>query len=1543
MTVQGVDPDTLEVIVEETGGKSKARLWGRQRISPEINPVIYPDRGSLVRAETLPDMQPDAPADVDAPFAAAPTGVGEPVDLQKSLDEALAALGMPSGSVRIQNATAPRGAGLHSGARAGRFDVVLVDPVHVRRQLASGLDLQRAMEEEVLHNLDGAAMFHAWQEAGAKGTFRGWFDQQYRQVAEGMTAFERREAQRLYGDKFRDDVQMAMEYVRMLLQGRIGRGATESGYKRGTGSALDRVLRWLRDFYGNLTGKLAASRGVRERVKAVEQLDKASIDTAAKAEAVADTGAAAPEPEAKGPFYVFRGGEPFAMARSREVAEHLFWEIQNNKGGQVSLHGAKPDGSPGGRLPDPPQSAWLGDLTGAAAPGQDDFLTRLFNSGLAVPVKRGNEQRTTAPSGATGSPEQDVGMAVEGGSREGGVAAGDEAAPDAPAAEGTGQEGGSRSQREFEGLSKFVGDAGTGAPGGSGRGELLEPQTRTEVELTEAFQQKLWDRTYSYLHAQGRTLSAAQRDEAHTFIFSRLFNVARDFIGDGGTEARFGTARIIAQRFNNYLEWTNAQKREGGKETVALNAPAAGMEEGEGSTDEVIADQANPLSERNAVLRASFYRAIERLDRQDREIMDAWLDGLASGSRGWEVAMADRLGVSKARVTQLKAEAGAKFARAWSEETGGKEWERSEDERFLTSAAGPGLPLSPVGGRPRELSVPARLLRAVTPNRWGMVGYLQQAATTADTPAKGSALRGLANRVIEYFDRKADNTAQTTSFYYRWREKHDGKARVQALGEWSQWVRTAQARDAGVQPAAQWQAAEAYAQTVSPAAQELIAWTKKMGVDMGREMTRLGVQVQMPNGQWRSFQNLGEQEFPRRLSREVEDILRDPDAASNSPAYQQLLAEMVANDPKRFPDAQAADAWLKETAKSAATNGAFYAGAERARGTKLPDRFYDYTIDGFIQHLESWSGRMAQIHAFGQQRTAELPPAFERAQNSTADDALKSRLAEFWADISDHRIRSTAEKLLLGVLLPLASIRYLTSVMTSVRNLAGGLQNTAENLGYWRTLAAGTKGVADAAVAAGRTLRSASKGDFILHEPKLVQDGADAGTVQRSLYLASVFDQDPNSRLLGALGSTVLRPYQLIEQWNRGVNTAAAMAWLKDAQVRLQTQPASGWSMKAKAQLQRWGFKGGDLADLLAGNPETVRRFLRTAVGEKQYSYNATQTPLIFNSAWGRFLLQFQKWGAQRQRDLHRNVLLPALVGEQVDGRRVRDVMPLLRFIGGTFGQTALVAAFAALVFGRERKDQTWDEVYRAASEDEQAAVNLALGRIVRDITATGGAGILGDHARGFLDAVSRGRNKQLVNPPGLTLASDVMQLVRNQVERGGDAAAFGRDLWDTLVGPTPLPREVQDAALTSVLADTDAGRLKEARNDVGVVRALARRWLKETGAEDRSGGKQPKSPNSELYDQVNEALLIGDVTAAAALRDQFLHDPERKGNVPDKLAALKASVKRRAPLITGGQMGADDEQRFIEWARNRRPDVADRAERLRMRYRQAAQAAGVW
>lgn len=183
--------------------------------------------------------------------------------MQKSLRSALSKAKKRLGSLvnlkRIVATELSGGAGAASAARRGRradLETILIDPARLAERMKRGnFDLSKVLEEELLHNLDGKAIRHLYNQKRKRGelssevSFRQFFEDHHQQIADQMTGDEQAAARKFYGEDFRDPVHMAQEFIRQLLQKRHTKVITEEAM----GNPLIRaIIRAIHYAYGKV-------------------------------------------------------------------------------------------------------------------------------------------------------------------------------------------------------------------------------------------------------------------------------------------------------------------------------------------------------------------------------------------------------------------------------------------------------------------------------------------------------------------------------------------------------------------------------------------------------------------------------------------------------------------------------------------------------------------------------------------------------------------------------------------------------------------------------------------------------------------------------------------------------------------------------------------------------------------------------------------------------------------------------------------------------------------------------------------------------------------------------------------------------------------------------------------------------------------------------------------------------------------------------------------------------------------------------------------
>jgi hypothetical protein len=856
----------------------------------------------------------------------------------------------------------------------------------------------------------------------------------------------------------------------------------------------------------------------------------------------------------------------------------------------------------------------------------------------------------------------------------------------------------------------------------------------------------------------------------------------------------------------------------------------------------------------------------------------------------------------------------------------------------------------------RDIGNLRKVLRMFGPGDWGAVGYIREVARTVPGTRAEAVLNELANRILLNVDgqRKLEGRwlAPMYSVLNRITDPSEYKL---AKDDYERFTSAAQAGQHGAALRHSFDhAMKTLYPTLGKNARDLIDAWQQVSVEMGAEKTRLGVHVMRfggPNGhEWVPFTDLGEMYHPKVLLREHDDTLSDIDGSTH---FRAIENDLMMHNPTKFPHRQSVQQYFENEGNVLGlhSRGEFYAGVDIARGDLFPPQYYDYSLETALKTIPAQAKRIAEINAFGQDRGGKVDTIWKRAlvegtyQRRTSEHGIETggltetlnHIREAVLEIPNHQWGDWAIKLGSKV----AALRFLTSFMTGLRNVAGSNMQIAEQFGFTAAFRSNAIGFADAM----RALKDSYKGKRWI-EPRMVEYAAAVGALQRGLYASTIHDLDlRNPGKIEKIAQKLHQPNSLLEMWNRGINVAASTIWLQQARRSFQTDPTGRAYRKAAATMQRWGFNAADRNILMThANGEVFNRFLRQAVEEKQYSYKAHQKPIMFSSPIMRLLLQFQSWGAQRQRDIARNVLRPLFVGEVVDGQRIRDPLPMLRMVIGTLATASAVAGVKQYLFGREDRRAEWAEIMRTMDDDQLHAFSMGLSKFIYDMTATGQTGLIPDHLRAVFDSLGRGRDKSTLSPPAISSFNDAKDLVEVTFERGmpPDPMAFLRDFRDIMIYRQPLLKEAVDAARHTVLSGADTGTLYANQQTVGKIRSLIRRYNEETGAEGtqyRRSGSGEKGPNSQLFDNVTEALLIGDAAMAGDIINKATGDRTDK----KLLANISRAITMRQPIAGQHQMNAKEYADFLDWVDRRVPGMRERIESIEEGYVEAARSAGVY
>ena len=779
-----------------------------------------------------------------------------------------------------------------------------------------------------------------------------------------------------------------------------------------------------------------------------------------------------------------------------------------------------------------------------------------------------------------------------------------------------------------------------------------------------------------------------------------------------------------------------------------------------------------------------------------------------------------------------------------------------------------------------------------------------------------SGLRSLASAVEQHTDATDRNLAQAWAPVGAALAPFRGVKGLARRGEFKQVLATFESFHAAREDGRDADAARILAEA-TPETRALVSAVGQAMAYTGAENRRLGVRVKDHTGKIRPIGELGAEYFPRVVRPEVAEVLRDP--SSNPARWREMQDELLAAG--LIKDRAEAAEYLRTAAPAEdgearpyVTRGDRFGPLAVARGARLPSSWLRHDFGVVTDYLGRWAERAAQVEAFGQKIAPDDLDAFDYALRAVKDDHLrayveKTRAAAYRVNTMPRALRAA-----LGNVTAATTGLFMGNPYSTFRNLVGGVAQTTNQVGLWRSAVA----LRDAWTATAQA------------------DAASAGAIKADV--ADLLFQTEGSRIMRDAAGLALKVngFSAVETFVRSHNFLAAQAFLRDALAAMRDRPGSRRAAQAVAFLRRHGIDPDKIEAEGGRGPETDR-FLRDAVRQTQGSYRYSQVPLFSDSPLGRFIWQFYRWGAMATRFHAKHVLTPALVGDVVtvrnaDGtttrRRVRTLAPLIR------SPLVIMAAGAATYAAREaalgiaRTEQTWDEVFAALSENEQRGVELALGRMFSDITMGGSFGMVSSWADTLRWAVKTGEPRSPVEPPAIGLASEIVAFGRKAHDQRGKLSAQD---WRQFVGRVVSAYRV-DSALAYTFAERfgaewDAAERHRAEQDRRFARAVGRRFAEARGLPAPTPppeGVPDVSRNSVLFDALEDALHEGDAAAVETVVGEALAGIRSDALRSKVRARLRDAVLRRAPMVPGGRQDAATREDFGEWMRTNLSD-ADR------------------
>ena len=268
--------------------------------------------------------------------------------------------------------------------------------------------------------------------------------------------------------------------------------------------------------------------------------------------------------------------------------------------------------------------------------------------------------------------------------------------------------------------------------------------------------------------------------------------------------------------------------------------------------------------------------------------------------------------------------------------------------------------------------------------------------------------------------------------------------------------------------------AEEFLASADPNTRSLVDTANKISDASAKISTDLSIMVQGENGKWR-LMKVDRENFPRVFTEEVMDAIRSP--AQFPELYKELKDALI--DSGRVDNDLEAEELLAEfnSVNAEMVGGAYLANMEKARGLRLPAKFYDTSMDAYTQFILRFANRAAQIHAFGQATDKNLD-AFGVAISKARDAETMEYLKAVSDAVYQRRAKATGFGRTAQRGSNITSTLFLSGPFTAIRDIASGIALSAETFGIANTAANLTKALWQTGLNVGGNIRRILSGDL---------------------------------------------------------------------------------------------------------------------------------------------------------------------------------------------------------------------------------------------------------------------------------------------------------------------------------------------------------------------------------------------------------------------------------------------------------------------------------
>jgi hypothetical protein len=803
---------------------------------------------------------------------------------------------------------------------------------------------------------------------------------------------------------------------------------------------------------------------------------------------------------------------------------------------------------------------------------------------------------------------------------------------------------------------------------------------------------------------------------------------------------------------------------------------------------------------------------------------------------------------------------------------------------------------------------------------------VQMIQSAPDKLRSGLGLDDLAKRIENYYDTYASRLGVANGIIRDAFKRIDLGGKTAALTTFEEFIR---ARENG-----RTEDAQSILDMATDSERQLIdAWN-----EIARQTGEINTSIRTPDGkpmrvwdakrnEWRPIRSV-RNFFPRAFRREVMEVMQNPDL---DPVLWQSLLDSLVEEGLAETTRDAENYLLREWFSDEVAQD-YFAGVEKARTEPLPEIFYDYSWDAATRYLRKWSRRTAQIENFGQTIGKFQKEWFDKNIPKVRDqetqnylNSIKERIYEIEQFNALTNMANWANSLATAVQLgnPVsASLNLLGGTITNVQDF--GIKEIAKS---YANLVLDWKNVQNE----GTTLGILNK-DFMNILNDHVEMDADK-------YFSK---EQKISQALAKFSNFMLT----VGGFNGAENIVRSSAMLA-ARARLNSflnDVRNGSENDSVKRFREWVKRENlDVDSLILedGAGKETEKFMRRAVNVPQGSYSIDMTPVFIDSAAGRFLLKYQKFGTQVNRFFYNHFLKVFY-----DNPTPRNFMRVAGFVGSAIiGGEAISAIREAFGYGDPGPD---DEEIKKAFENEDTARgwSLIFSRAWQNIMTAGSLGFFANYAQFAKDWQDQQRVKNPFSPPGLASVDAVIDVFNRLRDQKKMTARDLDEIAETTLSFYRANKRIGLAAMDAIGSDAREVRRFAAQKEIREVREYGRRYSEAMEIEFKqrtAPGAVVRTPMTPVNKAITDALQQGDAARARLLVRKAVSG--LRGEERDRVeASIRASVRNRQPIQIGGSAPSQQElQAFMRWSRQNLP--AEKYQMIRradMRYRRAASRAGM-